>query len=129
MIAALFRKESWLIDGLGRNQSIHIVHQDKIKFMNNFRDTTSITGFKLLKFSFTHRGSSWLYGSWIYDYLCNQCLSPLTLWVQIPLRRGVLDTTLTQRYCQYSGNERVNNFKTIEMSMELSKKQNPFFLV
>ena len=21
---------------------------------------------------------SWLYGSWIYNYLCNQCLSPLT---------------------------------------------------
>jgi hypothetical protein len=25
----------------------------------------------------------WLYGSWIYNYLCNQCPSPL-LWVQIP---------------------------------------------
>jgi hypothetical protein len=22
---------------------------------------------------------SWLYGSWIYNYLCNQCLSPLKL--------------------------------------------------
>jgi hypothetical protein len=40
-------------------------------------------------------GSSWScsYGSWIYNYLCNQCLSPLKLWVQIPLRRGVLDAT------------------------------------
>ena len=29
---------------------------------------------------------SWLllYGSWIYNYLCNQCLSPLKLWVQTP---------------------------------------------
>ena len=26
----------------------------------------------------------WLYGSWIYNYLCNQCLSPLT-WVWILL--------------------------------------------
>jgi len=26
----------------------------------------------------------WLYGSWIYNYLCNQCLSPLKLWVWIP---------------------------------------------
>jgi len=26
---------------------------------------------------------SWSYGSWSYNYLCNQCLSPLTLWVQI----------------------------------------------
>ena len=36
---------------------------------------------------------SWSYGSWIYNYLCNQCLSPLTLWVRILLRQGVLDTT------------------------------------
>jgi hypothetical protein len=35
------------------------------------------------------------YGSWIYNYLCNQCLSPLKLWVQISLRRGVLHTTLS----------------------------------
>jgi hypothetical protein len=27
---------------------------------------------------------SWSYGSWIYNYLCNQCLSPLKLWVRIP---------------------------------------------
>ena len=27
--------------------------------------------------------SSWC-GSWIYNYLCNQCLSPLKLWVRIP---------------------------------------------
>ena len=33
---------------------------------------------------------------------CNQCLSPLTiLWVQIPLRRGVLDTTLCDKVCQW----------------------------
>jgi hypothetical protein len=25
---------------------------------------------------------SWSYGSWIYHYLCNQCLSPLKLWVR-----------------------------------------------
>ena len=36
----------------------------------------------------------WLYGRSIYDYLCNQCLSPLMLWVQILLKRCVLDTTL-----------------------------------
>jgi hypothetical protein len=27
----------------------------------------------------------WSYVSWIYNYLCNQCLSPLKLWVRIPL--------------------------------------------
>ena len=28
---------------------------------------------------------SWSYGSWISNYLCNQCLSPLICWVRIPL--------------------------------------------
>jgi hypothetical protein len=34
-------------------------------------------------------------------YLCNQCLSPLTLWVQTPLRRGELNTTLCDKVCQW----------------------------
>jgi hypothetical protein len=28
---------------------------------------------------------SWSHGSLICNYLCNQCLSPLKLWVRIPL--------------------------------------------
>ena len=44
---------------------------------------------------------SWSYGSWIYSYLCNQCLSPLMLWVCIPLRRGVFNTTLCDFVCQW----------------------------
>jgi hypothetical protein len=42
------------------------------------------------------KGPLWLrsYGSWIYNYLCNQYISPLTLWVRIPPRRGVLDGLL-----------------------------------
>jgi len=28
----------------------------------------------------------WSYGSWIYNYLCNQCLSPLMLWLWISIR-------------------------------------------
>ena len=44
---------------------------------------------------------SWSYGSRIYNYLCNQCLSPLTLWVQILPRRGVLDTPLYDKVCQW----------------------------
>ena len=44
---------------------------------------------------------SWSYGSWIYNNLCNQCPSPLTLWVRIPLMRGVLDTTLCDKVCQW----------------------------
>jgi len=28
----------------------------------------------------------WSYGSWIFNYLYNQCLSPLMLWVRISIR-------------------------------------------
>ena len=31
----------------------------------------------------------WSYGSWIYNFMCNQCLSPLKLWVRIPLMANV----------------------------------------
>jgi len=42
---------------------------------------------------------SWSYGSWIYNYLCNQCISPLMLWVQISIR--VRCTTLCDKFCQW----------------------------
>ena len=38
---------------------------------------------------------------WIYNYLCNQCQSSLTLWVRISLRRGVLDSTLCDKVCKW----------------------------
>ena len=41
----------------------------------------------------------WTYGSWIYNYLCNQCLSPLMLWVRISIR--VRCTTLCYKVCQW----------------------------
>jgi hypothetical protein len=44
---------------------------------------------------------SWSYGDWIYNYLCNQCLFPLTLWFWIPLSWYVLDTTLCDKVCQW----------------------------
>ena len=41
----------------------------------------------------------WLYGSWIYNYLCNQCLSPLMLLVQISIRARC--TTLCDKVHQW----------------------------
>ena len=43
-------------------------------------------------------GPSWLYGSWIRNYLCNQCLSCCGL--ELCWWRGVLDTTLCDKVCQ-----------------------------
>jgi hypothetical protein len=46
-------------------------------------------------------GSSWpwSYGIWIYNYLCNQCLSPLMLWVRISTRARC--TTLCDQVCEW----------------------------
>ena len=73
---------------------------------------------------------SWSYGSWIYNYLCNQCLSPLTLQVWIWLGWGVLDTKLWDKVIsdlqQVSGILRVLRFpppiKLIAMITEILLK-------
>ena len=51
--------------------------------------------------TYTIRGTSlsWSYGSWIYNYLCNQCQSPLMLWVRISTRARC--TTLCDKVYQW----------------------------
>ena len=44
-----------------------------------------LTKYLLLKGSL----ESWKYGNWIYNYLCNQSLSQLKLWIQNPLNGEV----------------------------------------
>jgi len=42
----------------------------------------------------------WSYGSWIYNYLCNQCLSPLIVSLS-PVHDEVYSiTTLCDKACQ-----------------------------
>ena len=41
----------------------------------------------------------WSYSSWIYSYLCNQCISPLMLWVRISTRARC--TTLYDKVNQW----------------------------
>ena len=50
-----------------------------------------------------HLSYTFIAHDWIKwkQILHNQCLSPLTLWVWIPHRRGVLDTTLWDKVCQW----------------------------
>ena len=60
----------------------------------------------------------------IYSYLCNQFLSPLTLWVRIQLRRGVFDTTLCGALnltleIKHENYTKTNLFKNIAMSLHL----------
>jgi len=37
----------------------------------------SLVNFRGILFIIRGPSWSWSYGSWIYNYLCNQCLSPL----------------------------------------------------
>ena len=48
-----------------------------------------------------YKGSScpWSYGSWIYNYICNQWLLPLMLWARISTRAR--RTTLCDKVCQW----------------------------
>ena len=48
-----------------------------------------------------YKGPSWpwSYGSWIYNYLYYECLSPLMLWVRISIRARY--TTLCDKVCQW----------------------------
>ena len=48
-----------------------------------------------------HRGGNRMVIGFTITYVCNQYLSPLKLWVQIALRRGVLDTTWCDQVCQW----------------------------
>ena len=41
----------------------------------------------------------WSYGSWIYNYICNQLLLPLMLWARIWIRARC--TTLCDKVCQW----------------------------
>jgi hypothetical protein len=46
--------------------------------------TCRITNINKCLYPVIYQGPSWSYDSCIYNYLCNQCLSSLTLWVRNP---------------------------------------------
>ena len=54
---------------------------------------------------------SWSYGSWIYNYLYNQCLSPLMLWVRTLHRQG---TTLCDKVCLWLPSTPVSSTNKID---------------
>jgi len=43
----------------------------------------------------------WSYVSWIYNYICNQCLSPLKLWVRIQLMARCTRYNIMWYRCQW----------------------------
>jgi hypothetical protein len=47
---------------------------------------------------------AWSYGSWIYNYLCSECISPLMLWVRISIMTRC--TTSCDKVCQWLETDR-----------------------
>jgi hypothetical protein len=64
------------------------------------------------------KGPSWLwsYGTWIYNYICNQCLLPLMLWVCISIRARC--TTLCDNVCQLLDESGVQRHQTNKQYFE-----------
>ena len=67
-------------------KSFHCSHKSFYWYMRGKRSVKVKFCFNPVLFQW-EQGSSWWwsYDSWIYNYLCNQFLSPLKLWVWIPL--------------------------------------------
>jgi hypothetical protein len=82
---------AWYINQISRNTPFYPI------YINNFLITYGTFILFQILLAFTSSGS---YGSSAYNYLCNQCLSPLTLWVRMALRWGVLDTPLYAKICK-----------------------------
>ena len=75
-------------------------------------------------FSCTLMEPSWSlsYGSWICNYLCNQCPSPLMLWVRISIRARC--TALCDKVCQWLATDRLFSPSTLVSSTNV-KHHNP----
>jgi hypothetical protein len=71
----------------------------RCQFINLCNSSVFILLDQFVVYSNTTRSWPWSYGSWIYNYLCNQCLSPLMLWVRISIRARC--TTLFDKVCQW----------------------------
>jgi len=50
---------------------------DGVPIFNVTNNSHVIDWKNISNISFWFLGPSWSYGSWFYNYLCNQCLSPL----------------------------------------------------
>ena len=77
----------------------------------------------IVDISFT---GTWSYGTWIYNYRWNQCLSPLTFWVRLRSWRGVLYATLYDNVGQWLGTDRWFSSGTSVSSTNKTDRQDIF---
>ena len=74
-----------------------------IKRQNELTTKCKYQALKLGKINQNFYGLSWWWwpDSWIYNYLCNQCLSPLMLWVQTLFMARCTRYNICDKVCQW----------------------------
>ena len=87
---------------IGKYSTIYFMHTICTLFLHNclwvvFLDNCDVTWEFICTCTLCIHLNSMLFKK----YVCNKCLSPLKLWVRIPLRRGVLDTPLCDKVCRW----------------------------
>ena len=82
-------ESEFLEDMTNHNKELREAILKKIKLdnHNNTNDTKHLVLNSSTKLQ-TMQGTmcSFSCGNWIYNYMCNECLSPLQIWVRIPLK-------------------------------------------
>ena len=99
----------WVVDNgpLQCQFCSNLIHQLRFLLVSINTSTLNIihtVSFLLISCNLIFRRGRDLYGSWIYNYICNQCLSPLMLPVRIPIR--VRRTTICDKACQWLATSR-----------------------
>ena len=91
---------SQVINSICNSYSLMYIRSEKKPFVKVAIRSSMETKFTTTQYR-KIKGSSWpwMYSNWIYNYLCNQCLSPLILWVRIAIRTRC--TTLCDKVCQW----------------------------
>jgi hypothetical protein len=89
------RNRNGVLFGIKQHYDLNI--QLNVNLVQVLRDQ-NFRYFKIFEFSYLVRRPPWSYGSWIYNYLRNHCLSPLMLWIRISIRARC--TTLCDKICQ-----------------------------
>ena len=69
---------------MNRNYDVHLLYKDTRLDVSAILNGVIIVIFLYLSNLRSHRGRELMVAR-IYNYLCNECLSQLKLWVRIPL--------------------------------------------
>jgi hypothetical protein len=79
-------KAEMMRDSLRQKQVLEILPEMRLNKAANPRKLCPPCSVRYTNVKMVAPSWAWSYGSWIYNYICNQCLSSLMLWVRISIR-------------------------------------------